>query len=272
MSDSRDDRSVPGLPPRALIGMVHLAALPGSPHSSRAVAEIAAEAAREARLLAESGFDAILVENMHDRPYLRGEVGPETVAAMAVATAAVREAVACPVGVQVLAGANVEALAICVATGATFLRAEGFAYASVADEGLFGEADAARLLRRRRELGATGVAILADIRKKHSSHAITSDLSLGDLAEGCAFCGADAVVVTGSATGHPTSLDDLVAARRGGPLPVVVGSGADASSVRALLEQADAIVVGSSIKRDGHWANPVDPTRARAFVQAARGG
>ena len=271
MSAPRHDRSVPGLPPGALIGMVHLAALPGSPHSSRTVAEIAAEAAREARLLAESGFDAILVENMHDRPYLRREVGPETVAAMAVATAAVREAVACPVGVQVLAGANVEALAICVATGATFLRAEGFAYASVADEGLFGEADAARLLRRRRELGATGVAILADIRKKHSSHAITSDLSLGDLAEGCAFCGADAVVVTGSATGHPTSAEDLAAARRGGPLPVVVGSGADAASVRTLLEQADAIVVGSSIKHDGHWAKPIDPLRARAFVEAARG-
>lgn len=272
MSDSRDDRPVPGLPPGALIGMVHLAALPGSPHSSRTVAEIAAEAAREARLLAESGFDAILVENMHDRPYLRREVGPETVAAMAVATAAVREAVACPVGVQVLAGANVEALAICVATGATFLRAEGFAYASVADEGLFGEADAARLLRRRRELGATGVAILADIRKKHSSHAITGDLDLAEHAAGAAFMGADAVVVTGSATGKPTSTDDLAAAKRGGPLPVVVGSGADAASVASLLAHADAIIVGSSIKRDGHWANPIDPARAKAFVAAARSG
>ena len=272
MSDPHDERPLPGLPARALIGMVHLGALPGSPHAAHRVAEIAKVAAGEAALLAEAGFDAILVENMHDRPYQRRTVGPETVAAMTIATAAVRSATDLPVGVQVLAGANLEALAICVATGASFIRAEGFAYASVADEGVFDEADAPRLLRRRRELGATGVAILADIRKKHSSHAITADLDLAEHAAGAAFMGADAVVVTGSATGKPTSLEDLAAAKSGGPLPVVVGSGADAATASKLLGVADAIIVGSSIKRDGHWANPIDPARAKAFVDRARGG
>ena len=271
MSNAPSDRPLPSLPANALIGMVHLDALPGSPAARRYVAEIAERAAHEATMLADAGFDAILVENMHDRPYLRRAVGPETVAAMTLATAAVRNATALPVGVQVLAGANLEALAICVATGATFIRAEGFAYASVADEGLFDEADAPRLLRRRRELGATGVLILADIRKKHSSHAITGDLDLAEHAAGAAFMGADAVVVTGAATGRPTSPDDLAAAKRGGPLPVVVGSGADAASVASLLAHADAIIVGSSIKRDGHWANPIDPARAKAFVDRARG-
>ncbi len=271
MHDPQDDRPLPGLPPRALIGMVHLAALPGSPSASQPVDSIAAAAAAEARILAEAGFDAILVENMHDRPYLRRTVGPEIVAAMTVATAAVRAAVGVPVGVQILAGANLEALAVCVATGASFLRAEGFSYASVADEGLFAEADAGPLLRRRRELAATGVAVLADIRKKHSSHAISADLDLGEHAAGAAFMGADAVVVTGTATGSPTSVEDLAAARRGGPLPVVVGSGADAATVATLLAHADAVIVGSSIKRDGRWQKPVDPDRARAFIAAARG-
>lgn len=265
------ERSVPGLPPRALIGMVHLDALPGSPDARRRVAEIADRAAAEAQRLADAGFDAVLVENMHDRPYLRRRVGPETVAAMTLATAAVRGAVDLPVGVQVLAGANLEALAICVATGATFLRAEGFAYAAVADEGIFAEADAGALLRRRRELGADGVAILADIRKKHSSHAISADLDISEHAAGAAFCGADGVVVTGVATGSPTSPDDLAAARRGGPLPVVVGSGADDASVRTLLEHADAVIVGSAVKRDGDWRREVDPARAARFVEAARG-
>jgi membrane complex biogenesis BtpA family protein len=263
------DRPLPGLPRRALIGMVHLDALPGSPEARRPVGEIADRAAGEARRLAEAGFDAVLVENMHDRPYLRRHVGPETVAAMTRAVASVCDAVDLPVGVQVLAGANLEALAICVATGASFLRAEGFAYASVADEGLFDEADAGRLLRRRRELGSD-VAILADIRKKHSSHAISADLDVGEHAAGAAFCGADAVVVTGVATGAPTSIDDLAAARRGGPLPVVVGSGADAATARELLLHADAIVVGSAIKIDGDWRRTIDLDRATRFVAAAR--
>jgi membrane complex biogenesis BtpA family protein len=269
VNDDRD-RPLPGLPPRALIGMVHLGALPGSPESRRPVAEIRERAAADARCLADAGFDAVLVENMHDRPYLRRRVGPETVAAMALAVASVRDAVDLPVGVQVLAGANLEALAICVATGASFLRAEGFAYAAVADEGLFDEADAGVLLRRRRHLGADDVAILADIRKKHSSHAISADLDLAEHAAGAAFCGADAVVVTGVATGAPTAIEDLAAARRGGPLPVVVGSGADAATVRGLLAQADAVIVGSSIKADGDWRRSIDPERARRFVDAAR--
>jgi predicted TIM-barrel enzyme len=33
---------------------------------------------------------------------------------------------------------------------------------------------------------------------------------------------------------------------------------------------ADAIVVGSAIKRGGRWFNPVDPRRCRAMMKAAR--
>jgi membrane complex biogenesis BtpA family protein len=266
-----DPRPIPGLPPGALIGMVHAAALPGSPASNEPVERIAAAAAAEARILVDAGFDAVLVENMHDRPYLRRSVGPETVAAMSVVVAAVRSAIDRPVGVQILAGANRAALAVAHATGATFIRAEGFAFAAVADEGLLDEADAGALLRFRRDLGAGSIAILADIRKKHSSHAITGDIDLATHAEAASFCGADAVVVTGRVTGDATALDDLRAARAGGPLPVVVGSGADAASGAALLALADALIVGSSIKIDGQWPRPVDPVRAAAFVRAARG-
>ena len=243
-SPALNARAVPGLPPRALVGMIHLDALPGTPRASRRVSEIADLAAADARLLTDAGFDAVL---------------------------AVRSATRLPVGVQVLAGANEAALAICVATGACFLRAEGFAYAAVADEGLLDRADAGPLLRRRRELGAEGVAILADVRKKHSSHAITADLGLAELVAGTEFSGADAVVITGVATGHPTSPTDLEVARAACHRPVVVGSGADAATVRALLDRADAVIVGSSIKHDGCWSSPIDGARARAFVAAARG-
>ena len=78
------------LPPRSIIGMIHVQALPGSPNARSSVDDIVAQAAAEARVLADAGFDAIIVENMHDRPYVHGGHGPETVAVMTRVALAVR--------------------------------------------------------------------------------------------------------------------------------------------------------------------------------------
>ncbi|MEZ5063520.1 MAG: BtpA/SgcQ family protein [bacterium] len=253
-----------------LIGMVHVAALPGTPRAELPPGRIAAAAAEEARLLEDAGFDAILLENMHDVPYLRGAVGPEIVAALTEVVGAVRRAVNVPLGVQVLAAANREALAVAHATGAGFIRVEGFVFASVADEGLLGEAAAGPLLRYRRAIGAESVAILADVKKKHSAHALTADVSLAETAAAAEFFGADGIIVTGAATGAPTDRADVEAVRRSVALPVLVGSGVTPESAPWLLETADALIVGSWYKRDGHWSHPPDPARAAELVRAVR--
>jgi len=258
--------------PGALIGMVHVGALPGTPRSARAVSELAAQAAREAGALAEAGLDAVLIENMHDAPYLRGEVGPEVVAAMTAAGLAVRGAIGgLPLGVQVLAGANRAALAVALASGAAFIRAENFVFAAVADEGLMDEADAGPLLRYRRAVGAEGIAVFADLKKKHSAHAVTADVSLGETAAAAEFFGADGVIVTGGATGEPTASGDLREASGATALPVLAGSGVTEATVGETLAVARGAIVGSWIKEDGDWRRPVDPARARALVAAARG-
>ena len=193
---------------RALLGMIHLEPLPGAPRSRRPVEWIVAKAADEARLYADAGFHGLIIENMGDRPYLRGTVGPEVVAAMTAATAAVRSTVDLPLGVQVLAGANREALSVALAAGASFVRVEGFVFAHVADEGII-ESDAGELLRYRRAIGADHIAIFVDIKKKHSSHALTADVDLVDTAKAAEFFLADGVVVTGSATGQRTAAGDV---------------------------------------------------------------
>lgn len=246
---------------KALIGMVHVAALPGSPFASRPVSAIVEQAAGEARLLADAGFDAIMIENMHDRPYLPQAVGPEVVSAMAAVLDAVRAEVAVPLGVQILAGANREAMAVAAAGGAAFIRAEGFVFAHVADEGLMPQADAGRLLRYRREIGAEHVRIFADVKKKHASHAITSDVDLAETAKAAAFFGADAVVVTGVATGEPVALADVREVRAAVELPVAVGSGVTPANLPELWETADVFIVGSFLKQEGRWDHPPDPDR-----------
>lgn len=255
--------------PKALVGMVHVAALPGTPGGSLGVSQIAGQAVEEAWLLAEAGFDALILENMHDVPYLAREVGPEVVSAMTVVADAVREAVSVPLGVQILAGANRAALSVAHAVGAQFIRAEGFVFASVADEGLLPTADAGPLLRFRRAIGAGDIKILADIKKKHSAHAITADVGLAETARTAEFFGADGVIVTGTATGRPTSIDDVREVRMATKLALAVGSGATPDTMRELFQYADAVIVGSWYKQRGDWKNPPDPIRVKQLVQAA---
>jgi membrane complex biogenesis BtpA family protein len=255
---------------RALIGMVHVGALPGTPHERDPLAALVRRAVDEAVLLHGAGVDAVMLENMHDVPYLLREVGPEIVASMTAIAGAVRSAIPCPLGIQILAGANRAALAVAHATGCSFIRAEGLVFASVADEGLFAEADAGPLLRYRRAIGAESVRILTDIKKKHSSHAITADITIAENASAAEFFGADGIIMTGPATGQPTPLGDIDAARRGCTLPILVGSGATAATVGSLLGKANAVIVGSDLKVDGHWRNPLDPARVDAFVRASR--
>src|SRR5258706_6076357 len=69
--------------PRALVGMLHVPALPGTPRAGLGVEAVAEAMVAEARQYQSAGFHGLMIENMHDRPYLKGGVGPEVVAAMA---------------------------------------------------------------------------------------------------------------------------------------------------------------------------------------------
>jgi len=215
------------LPPRAIIGMVHARALPGAPEHSEAIERIAGQAAEEARELESAGFDAIIVENMHDAPYVHGAaLGPEIVASMTRVAVEVAQATEIPLGVQILSGGNRHALAVAQAAGGLFIRCENFVFSHVADEGVLAEAEA--------------------------------------------FFGADTLIVTGAWTGKPAEEDDLQRARSATDLPVLVGSGVTAESAAHLMDVADGLIVGSAIKRDGGWRNPVDPARAEALVRSAK--
>jgi uncharacterized protein len=248
-----------------LIACLHLLPLPGSPGWGGSMKPVLERALREAEIFAAAGVDGMILENTHDVPYLKRPAEAGTVAAMTLAAGEVRRRSDLPLGVQVLAGANQAALEIAVTCDLDFIRVEGFAFAHVADEGLI-EADAGTLLRRRAHLGAGNVEIWADIKKKHSAHAITGDLSLRDVAEGALFYRADGVIVTGGATGKPAALSDL-ASIADLPIRRIVGSGVDSGNIRDFARVADVLIVGSALKRDGDWREPVEPARVQALVE-----
>lgn len=254
---------------KPVVGVIHVGALPGTPASRLGVDELTELALREAAAYRDGGVDGLMVENMHDVPYLRGGVGPEVVAALAVIARAVKVESGLPVGVQILAGANAEAMSVAHAAGLDYIRAEGFAFAHVADEGLI-ESSAAELLRFRKMIGADGVRVFADVKKKHSSHAITADISLGETAAAVEFMRADAVVVTGGVTGEPPRAADVREAKSRCRLPVLLGSGITAENVSEFFDAADGFIVGSYFKEGGLWSNTVDPSRVGRLMGAVR--
>jgi membrane complex biogenesis BtpA family protein len=258
---------------RALIGMVHVGALPSTPHAKHSLTLLCEHAIAEAKVLVDAGYDGIIVENMHDRPYVNPPHDAAVIAGMTMLVQAVRESVPqrVHVGVQVLSRGEKEALAIAHVTGCQFIRCENFVFAHVADEGLLADAAAGPLLRYRRSLGADNIHVFADVQKKHASHSITADTTLADLIHGAQFFCADGVIVTGTTTGKPTDPLDVKVARGATSLPVLVGSGVTPPQVKGLLEHADGLIVGSYIKKGGVWDAPIDAQRAVEIVKA-RGG
>jgi predicted TIM-barrel enzyme len=231
--------------PRALVGVIHVGALPGTPSSNQDIDQIVETAVAEARVYASAGFHGVMIENTHDRPYLKGSVGPEIVAAMAVIGREVRRA---------------------LASGASFVRVEGFAFAHVADEGLI-ESSAGSLLRYRRAIGADRIRLFADIKKKHSAHAITADVSLTETAKAAEFFLADGVIVSGVATGEPADASEVTAVARAVDIPTLVGSGITLKNLHH-YGHADALIVGSSVKRGGVWSGPIDESQVAALARA----
>lgn len=249
-----------------LIGMVHLKALPGTPFNTLEIDEIAKIAIEESQMYQSAGFSGIIIENMHDRPYLKSDTGHEITASMAVIASRVKKALGrdFPVGIQILAGANLQALAVASAAKLDFIRAEGCLFSHIADEGLF-DSDAGILFRERTRLKAERIRIWTDIQKKHSSHSITSDLTTEDWVHAAEFFGLDGVIITGSATGKAPDPKQLKAAKASTRTPVILGSGLNPENAPDYT-CADAWIVGSSMKYDGYWENPISPERLKAMT------
>ena len=249
------------------IGMVHLPPLPGAPAGSLSLAACEELARADARALAAGGADALIVENFGDAPFRPGRVDPHTVAAMTRIALAIRRTVDIPIGLNVLRNDGIAALGIALAVEAAFIRVNVLSGVMATDQGLItGEAD--ELMRLRRYLDAGHIRVFADVLVKHA--APLAPLTIADAVEDVVLRGrADAVIVSGTATGKPARLEDVseaVQAEAG--LPVYLGSGATAASISQFIPPAYGAIAGTSLKRSGIVSEPVDQQRVRAFANA----
>jgi len=251
-----------------LIGVVHLRPLPGSPRFAGDISAVAAACARDAEVLADAGFEGVMIENYGDAPFEPNAVAPVTVAALTRCALAARVAAPMlPLGVNVLRNDAEAALSVAVAAGASFIRVNVHTGARLTDQGLIAGV-AHRTLRLRQALGATAVKLLCDVDVKHS--APLAPRPLGEEAHDLVDRGgADAVLVTGSGTGREASLRDLDEVLRAVAAPVYVASGVSETTLGS-LERAHGLIVGSCLRADGKAGGPIDASLARRFAFAYR--
>lgn len=99
-----------------------------------------------------------------------------------------------------------------------------------------------------------------------SSHAVTADLDVADLAKAAEFFHSDGLVVTGSETGQPAAVSDVDKVREVTQLPLIIGSGVTEENLSDYRDKADVLIVGSHFKVGGHWHSDVDKERVRNFM------
>jgi membrane complex biogenesis BtpA family protein len=255
--------------PKPIIGVLHLAPLPGSPGFSGEFPEVTARAVREAEVLAEAGYDGLIVENYGDLPFIKDGVGPETVAAMAVVTGAVTRAVDIPVGVNILRNDYTSAFAVAAACGCEFIRLNVLVGTFVTPEGLI-EGRPGEVLRLRRRL-APEALIFADVSVKHARPVAVNTIdeeALDVVERGMADC----LILTGPRTGEQASSEAarVVKTRLAKEkiwVPVLIGSGVRDSNAEEMFRASDGVIVGSYIRKDGRAGNEIDPDRVRRLAE-----
>jgi uncharacterized protein len=251
-----------------VIGVIHLLPLPTSPRWGGSLNAVLDRAEQEAAALAAGGVDGIIVENFFDAPFPKDQVDPVVVSAMTLAVQRLQNLVTLPIGINVLRNDARSAMAIAMATDAQFIRVNVLTGIMATDQGLI-EGKAHELLRYRRELGSD-VKIFADVLVKHAQPLGMPQLMTA-VQETIDRGLADAVILSGAATGSPPSQEEMELAKIAAKdTPVFIGSGASWENIGNLIASADGVIVSSSLKRRGQIENTIDPTRVSRFVEATR--
>jgi hypothetical protein len=250
---------------KALIGVVHLRPLPGAPRFEGLLAAMIRSAVNDAQAYERGGAHALFIENFGDMPFRKTGVGPETIAAMAAAGCAIRDAVRIPIGFNVLRNDARAALALCAACGGDFIRVNVHCGAMLTDQGII-EGDAFETLRYRRTI-CPQAGIFADVHVKHAVALgnATIEISARDTFERGL---ADALIVSGAGTGLAADLADVERVRAACPsAKILLGSGVTTANARDYLRLADGAIVGTSLKAGGKVCNPVDAKRVAALAR-----
>jgi len=250
------------------IGMVHTLPLPGSFHEGHTLEEVINRAVSDARILAEAGFDALIVENVSDGPFSSMGISVRQLVSLALVTQKVREAVGIAVGIDVCGKQEAGIEIASILKGVDFVRFSSLVDVRIGSTGIT-EPNGADALWLRKLIKAEHVKILADIQVKHT-YPLQENIPIEDSAVWAITTGCDGIIVTGISTGQETSVETMKRVKRVSTVPVIAGSGVSAKNVEEQYSVCDGAIIGSCLKREGNLLNPIDPELADLFIRKAK--
>ena len=254
---------------KPIIGCLHMMALPGTPYydPSLSIEDHIERLKKDARILMELGYDAVVFANEGDRPYL-GTVGPEIIASYVRIATEVLTEVHVPYGCGVLIDPYAS-LAVAKAIGAKFIRT----YVSNSYVGSFGKQDfsPAEIFRYQKKIDAMNVKVYTYF-EAHAGVCLDTRSTEDQIASGIFNFPIAGTIVGGPRAGLPPELSAFAKIKEKFPsVPLLLGSGANVGNIKDMLKYADGVIVGTTIKKDGYLFNPIDYDRAKAFIEAAKG-
>lgn len=251
---------------KAIIGMLHLNALPGDPFYNGSMAEVIAQAKEDLDALQEGGVDGILVTNELSLPYEK-KVSTVTLASMARVIGALEGKFKVPFGVEAIYDADAS-IDICAATDAQFSRCV-FTGAYAGDLGLV-DKDIAKTLRRRRYLERNDLKLFYFVNSEGEVY--LNDRPIEDITKTMIFnCRPEALVVAGGMAGVSPENTMLAKVKQAaGQLPVFCGTGCKLDNIEQIFSISDGAFVGTTFKKDGKFGNPIEYERVKTFMDKVK--
>jgi len=251
---------------KPIIGMVHLDSLPGAAeyNSSSGLNKVIEHAKSDYENLVSGGIDGVIFCNENDKPYAK-DIRKETVAAMTcVVLSVISENHAVPFGID-MQWDPFASLAVASVTGASFIR--GITCGTFCgDLGLLAP-DTAGIIKYRNELDDNHIGIITNLMPEFSR---SIDLRPVSLIAQTVINSArvDAICVSGAMAGQAAPYQQLREIKEAvGQFPVVANTGINFDTVANILEIADACIVATCLKENGHPGGRIEMQRVKRLIE-----
>jgi len=250
---------------KTIIGMVHLAPMPGTPfYKEGSFHKTLDRAVADATALYRGGASGCLVQTI-DKVYpTEDEADPARVAAVANIVNEISKATGPDfyIGVQILRNALKASLAVAKVSGGSFLRCGALVGSTMTSDGIM-EANPLAVMEYRKRLDAMNIKLIAEIYSMHFK--ALDGTPVVELAKAAMNAGADAVSIgSPDETLTVSMISDIRDALP--DAPIFLAGYTNHDNAQRMLALVDGAFVGSCLEI-GAWGSAVDEARVRAYME-----
>ena len=249
------------------LAMIQPEPFPGSfRHEGKSFEEIIDISLNEIEMIEANGFDGYIIQNRNDAP-VRQHALPETTAYMTALARECRRRFPDMIQGILVDWDGVASLAVADAAGSDFIRVE-HAYTGV-EVGYAGmmEAQCVDICQFKKRIGSD-IPVYADVQEVHYEQ--LAGKSIVDNAWDTVMNAfADGLFLGGKSCEESIEIIKCVRKRLGERIPIFLSSGATGDNISKILQYYDGVSVGTWVK-NGNMRNPIDPVRARQFMEGVK--